>query len=67
MDIRCSVGPGRQRLLNILVAYKEVLTYYEGWLSPSHLWLVTLLLGLADARISVVSAATWMRLPICLA
>ena len=29
--------------MNILVAYKEVLTYYEGWLSPSHLWLVTLL------------------------
>ena len=32
-------------VLNILVAYKEFLTYYEGWLSPSHLWLVTLLLG----------------------
>ena len=32
-------------MLNILSAYKEILTYYEGWLSTSHLSLVTLLLG----------------------
>ena len=32
-------------MLNILSAYKEVLTYHEGWLYVSHLSLVTLLLG----------------------
>ena len=53
-------------LLNILSAYREVPTYYEGWLSPSHIWLVTLLLEQADACISAVSAAKWMQLLLCL-
>ena len=45
LSCRCRQGRAGRGVLNILVAYKEVLTYYEGWLSPSHLWLVTLLLG----------------------
>ena len=54
-------------LLNILSAYKEVLTYYEGWLSTSHLPLVTPRLGSCDTHMSAVSAATWMWLLLCLA
>ena len=49
-------------MVDILSAYEEVLTYYEGVLSTSHLSLVTLILGYDGVRISVLSVATWIRL-----